>query len=185
MFAAVAVLALVAAVALVAVWVSTGWYQCTSRAWSGEDLDLPPSVVGRRDAEVLDVDMWRKPDGSRRSTADVVFEAAGRQRVVTWVELIHRDRLPEVGEVVTVAYLPGDPETAFLLDDPGLSDPQGNGYLAYRTPPPLDDECAAVPLLLVVAACAAGLAVIAAPVGAGLLLTTRRTERWSPSSLRR
>lgn len=97
-----------------------------------EQWTLPPSVVGRADAEVLDVDRL-----AGRVSMDVRYVSAGRTQNVAWVDVSHLRSPPEPGDVVAVAYDPRATELVFDLDDPGPSDPQGNGYLAWAPRPPV------------------------------------------------
>ena len=96
-----------------------------------QDRTLPPSVFGRADAEVLDVDR-----DAPYTSMDVLYVSAGRTQNVARVEITHLGDPPEPGDVVPIAYDPHATDIVFDLDDPGLSDPQGNGYLAWAPPPP-------------------------------------------------
>ena len=96
-----------------------------------EPWSYPPRIVGRADAEVLDVD---RADGT--VVLDVAFVGPGREPTVTWVDAGHLDEVPGVGATVAVAFVPFDTEIAFEVDDPGLADPGDNGFRAYDTPAP-------------------------------------------------
>lgn len=87
-------------------------------AWS-----YPPRIVGRADADVLDVD---RIDGA--VLLDVAFVGPGRIRTVTRVEATRLSEVSEVGATTEVAFVPYDPEIAFEIDDPGLSDPFDNSF---------------------------------------------------------